>query len=120
MEDEALKAIDFINTFPHKFWISSWGTDDKYPAGFRYKILSVSEANDVIAFVIILQHRSGEKELLKSLETRGPDFDRVVAVFVSGLADEYNIDFEMQDFSACRTPDEFERLSREFGWISSE
>ena len=117
MSDDGLVSFDFVDVFPHKFWISDWSSDSQYPGGFRYKLLSARhERADVIQFLIVLQHRSGDKEVLKTLDVNASVFDPVAAIFVDGLAKRHGLDFEEQDFSSCRTLEAFDDEAALAGW----
>jgi hypothetical protein len=61
------------------------------------------ESGDVIQFLVVLQQRSGDKEVLSNLDVNASVFDRVATKFVDGLAEKHGLDFEEQDFSSCRT-----------------
>lgn len=119
MSDDGLVSFDFVDLFPHKFWISDWSSDSHYPKGFRYKLLSARrESGDVIQFLVVLQHRSGDKQVLSTLDVKASEFDRVAALFVDGLAKQYGLDFEEQDFSTCRTLEAFDEEAARTGWSS--
>jgi hypothetical protein len=95
-----------------------WGTDEAYPAGFRYKLLSaLNKPADTIELLIILQQRDGSKEVLKHYDVNAPAFDRFVATFVEGLAEKHEIAFELQDFRSCDTLEKFEAHAASFGWL---
>jgi hypothetical protein len=121
MSNDGLLEFDFVDLFPHKFWISDWSADAQYPDGFRYKLLSSRcESRDVIQFLVVLLQRSGDKEILSSLDVATSVFDQVAARFVTGLAEKYGLDFEEQDFSSCRTHAAFASESRARGWAWSD
>ena len=125
----AVLSFDFQSCFPHKFWISDWSPAEDGADQFRYKIMSGRRAGrDAIQLVIVLERGDGTKEIMQDLDVRPEGFDRVASVFVSGLADEYGLDFEEQDFSECRTFDDFDSaegvtdgqvVSREIGLFRS-
>jgi hypothetical protein len=121
LSSDGLLNVDFVEVFPHKFWISSWSSDSQYPAGFRYKLMSARrEPDNVVHFLIVLEQRSGDKEVLSSLDINAPVFDRVAAEFVDGLAAKHGLDFEEQDFSSCRTLADFDKEVARRGWTSTE
>jgi hypothetical protein len=121
MNEGGLLTLDFIRTYPHKMWISDWSSDEQYPEGFRYKILSARIVPDnVFELLIVIQQRNGEKEILKNLEVDESAFDRVSSVFVNGLRDEYSLDFEAQNFTTCRRMADFDAKSVQYGWLSRE
>lgn len=113
-------VIDFTSRFPHKFWISSWSMDEQYPSGFRYKLLSVRpEPDGPIELVIVLEDSTGAKTEMSRLDVDQSALDRMSAVFLQGLTEEYGLDFELLDFSHVRTSHEFERQAAAAGWYST-
>jgi len=121
MSEPGILSFDFRHVFPHKTWISNWSNDTQHPDGFQYKLMSARrEPENVIAFLIVLQKRSDDKEVLHSSEIPSARFDRVAAIFLDGLAKEHGIDFEEQDFSACRDLITFDAAAFRFGWKSAE
>lgn len=121
MSNDGLVTFDFVDLFPHKFWISEWSSDSEYPEGFRYKLLSTRrESVDVIQFLVVLQQRSGDKEVLSTINVTASVFDRLAATFVDGLATQHGLDFEEQDFSSCRTSEAFDREAALVGWSMTE
>jgi hypothetical protein len=115
----ALLSFDFARSFPHKVWISDWRTDESYPAGFRYKLLSARHEDlEEIELIILIEHRDGDKEVLKHLDIAAKSFERIVETFISGLAEEHNLNFQAQDFSGCRSVDSFEAAAKNSGWKS--
>ena len=114
---EPLVTIDFQDNFPHKFWISNWSRDESYPNGFRYKILSVrNRQTDYIEFLVVLEERSGYKTEMHHADVRSQAFPRISEIFVEGLRDEHNLDFQEQDFSETKTSEEFDVAIKAFGW----
>lgn len=113
--------IDFARHFPHKFWISDWSEDESYPDGFRYKLLGVrDEREQVVELVLLLEERSGEKQEMHRAQAKLAAADGYARVFVNGLAKKFALDFEEQDFTAVRTPEEFERGVAAYGWQGEE
>lgn len=114
----ALVSFDFIQSFPHKTWISTWSSDESYPGGFRYKLISARHENLAeVELIVLLQQRNGEKEVLKHLDIALSSFESIANTFLEGLAEEHGLAFEVQDFSACRTSESFEGLAKQFGWV---
>ena len=110
-------SYDFDDVYPHKIWVSSWNRDDQYPDGFRYKILSARhETAKRVELVVILEEPGGTKTEMKRMESGLSDFDRVAQVFLDGLADSYDLDFDFFDFSRCRTAQQFEEEVSAIGW----
>ena len=117
----AVLSFDFQTSFPNKFWISGWSPADDDSDAFRYKIMSARHTDkEAIRLVIVLENANGTKDVLQDLLVRREGLERVVATFVTGLTDEYGLDFEEQDFSACRTPDDFDAAAIRFGWAGHE
>ncbi len=114
---EALITVDFETRFPHHYWISTWATDEQYPKGFRYKILSVRpEPDGLFELVVVLEQRGGLKTEMENLSISPSAFERTAKIFVDGLADSYGIKFEMLDTSSCRSAEEFDRVVTRAGW----
>ena len=121
MSTDGLLDCDFVDLFPHKFWISDWSSDSQYPEGFRYKLMSARrEPGDIIQFLVVLEQRSGDKEVLSDLNVNALVFDRVATKFVDGLAEKHGLDFEKQDFSSCRTLAAFDAEAARLGWTMTE
>jgi len=119
--NSALLSFDFLTVFPHKTWISDWSTDAVEADRFRYKLMSSRDVSEgVIQFLVVLQKHDGTKEVLKHLRVSLNAFDRVAAVFIEGLADQYGLDFQEQDFSSCTTPERFEEVALGYRWTSGE
>ncbi|HLQ76144.1 MAG TPA: hypothetical protein VK210_02255 [Terriglobia bacterium] len=115
---EAIVSYDFIDTFPLWIWVSSWATDDSYPAGFRYKLFSTRSAQEECEFVLVLEERNGEKSEMKRLSGPSAAVRRTALVLVKGLGETYGIEFDEFDFSDVKTAEEFERRVEEFEWPS--
>src|SRR5262245_38724075 len=108
---QALISIDFRDTFPHKFWISTWSKDDSYPMGFRYKLLSVRDnRSDYIELIIVLEEPGGYKTEMKRIDVKISTFDDVAWGFVRGFEETYGIEFQAQDFSEVKTKEEYDDL----------
>ena len=117
---DAFVSIDFQKLFPHKYWVSSWSSDEQYPAGFRYKLLSVRpEPEGLIVLVVILEEKSGAKTEMNRLSVSPSALDRTATIFVDGLSDEYNIEFSELDLTKVRSESEFERIVQAAGWSSA-
>ena len=120
-KEAGLMSFDFHHVFPHKTWISTWKEDESYPAGFRYKVMSAHDrVANTMELLVILQQRDGLKEVLKHLDVNAEAFDRYATIFVDGLTELYEIEFEEQDFRNCSTAEEFEALAERFGWYEPD
>jgi hypothetical protein len=114
---QSLVPLDFIATFPHKYWVSDWAKDESYPKGFRYKILSLrNNEKDMIHIVLLLEESNGVKNEMERAELPKSGAERMCAVLEDGLSEKYGIQFQKLDLSAARSPDEFERKITEAGW----
>jgi hypothetical protein len=114
---EGFVSIDFITRFPHKYWVSSWSVDDQYPAGFRYKLLSVRpEPEGLIELVVLLEEKSGAKIEMSRLSVSPSALDRTAATFTDGLAAEYKLQFSELDLTGVRSEADFERIVMAAGW----
>ena len=112
-----LVSFDFARFFPQKFWVSNWASDETYPAGFCYKILTVRDKVDHKAELVLVRlQRNGTKEELHRAAVPIEELDKAASIFSVGLAKKFGLDFEEQDFSAVRTLEEFRALSQKYGW----
>jgi hypothetical protein len=109
---------DFVRSFPHKFWISNWSSDETYPEGFRYKVLSTRWIeNEFIELVLVLQKRDGSKQEMKRLEIRHDRFDDLAQRFCNSLEKQFGIEFKEQDLSFVSNEAEFDKAAQDLGWI---
>ena len=108
---------DFERFFPHKSWVSNWTTDETYPDGYCYKILSVrDEVDRNVELILVRSFRDGTKEELHRARVRVCDVDNAAGIFSRGLADKYGLDFEEQDYMTARSLEEFRVLTQKYGW----
>ena len=115
---EAIVSYDFVDTFPLWIWVSSWATDDSYPAGFRYKRFSTRSPQDECELILVLEERNGEKTEMKRLSGPPAAVLHTAKVFVEGLGESYGIEFNEFDFSDIKSSEEFERRVEELEWPS--
>lgn len=119
-DDEFLGALvtyDFVTCFPHVNWISNWSSDDQYPDGFRYKVLTVRhEPERKIEVVVIMEERSGGKIERARLDIAAETFDKHARSLVAELAACFEIEFEKDDLSDVKTAEELEKRIEELGW----
>jgi hypothetical protein len=114
---QGIISIDFNETFPYKFWISTWSKDESYPLGFRYKLLSVRNTNDdFVELVIVLEEPDGYKTEMKRMDIEISAFDDFAGGFVRGFEETYGIEFQLQDFSQVKAKEEFDALSKKMTW----
>jgi hypothetical protein len=112
-----LVTYDFERFFPHKSWVSGWTTDETYPAGFCYKILSVRDEVDArVELVLVRAFRDGAKEELHRARVRIGEADDAASIFSRGLAQNFGLDFETQDYTTARSLEQFHVLTQEYGW----
>ena len=116
-EPKAIVSWDFIQSFPHKIWISGWSSDESYPAGFRYKFFSTRKTeDDFIETVLVMEERGGIKTERKRFDVRADRFDGFVRGFLDGLEKKFGIDFELQDLSAVKASAELDQVIGKLGW----
>lgn len=109
--------LDFVRFFPHKFWVSTWGTDLSYPDGFRYKLLTVrDETERRVELVLLLEQRDGDKLEMHRATIDMRQVDGYAGAFWKGLEEEHGVSFEEQDFTAARSIIEFDEAVAAHGW----
>jgi hypothetical protein len=107
MSQDAFLRFDFESWYPYKFWVSSWSSDESYPEGFRYKILSgVNSETNAVKLVLLLEEANGDKTEMKRLEADLKKADGVAKIFVDGLSESYELDFEEQDYSEANSKEQ--------------
>lgn len=117
MGDEPLIKIDFLNTFPGKYWMSNWSKDEKYPNGYRYKLLSsINHQKDIAELVVVIEERDRSKTEMARMDVALSSLNRIAATFTNRLSDSYALDFDFQDYSTITTAEEFEKLIFQAGW----
>jgi hypothetical protein len=113
----ALVTYDFVTCFPHVNWISNWSSDDEYPKGFRYKVLSVRhDPGCKVEVVVVMEEADGGKIERVRFDVATHAFDRNARSLVANLAARFKLDFEECDLSDVRTADEFAMRIEELGW----
>ena len=116
-DQDPLITINFKETFPGIYWISKWSTDESYPDGYRYKLLSnVNRETGLAELVVVIEETGGLKTEMSRLEVEVSALERVGQVFVDGLEDDFGLDFEMQDYTHINTADEYEAEIYKNGW----
>jgi len=119
-DDEFLGALvtyDFVTRFPHVGWISNWSSDDQYPGGFRYKILTVRHGPErEIEVVLVMEETRGNKIERLRFDVAAEAFDKSVRPLMAKLATRFKIEFEEDDLSDVRMAEEFEKRIKEIGW----
>ena len=116
MSNSAFLSVDFVKRFPYKFWVSTWGRDESYPDGFRYKILTARDLDlNVIDLVLVLEEKSGDRSELKHLHINLETIDKYARTFADALASKFDIEFQEQDYSSAKTNADFRKLINQFG-----
>ena len=112
--------IDFHNSYPYKFAISSWGTDSE--GKFQYKILTNHlPSTSSSYFVVILQRSNGDKTILMNDIIKTSVVDGYLRVFCKGLVDKNpGIDFEIQDASHIDKSEDFSNWAADHGWTEND
>jgi hypothetical protein len=119
--EEAFVSFDFISHFPFKYYISTWNSDEQYPEGFRYKLLSCKHQDDpFIEVILLLQEKHGLKTEMNRVDIKEDSFDRLVGIILKSLENMHDISFEEQDYSACVNSDAFEEKAIINGWLFND
>ena len=109
--------FDYQRWFPHIFWVSQWTSDDSYPNGYCYKLLSVrDEVTGRVEVVVLLAERNGNKHEMTRFSISLVEVRGAAKIWVDGLSKRFNLDFEEQDYSAICTQDEFNDETQKYGW----
>ncbi|HSY44023.1 MAG TPA: hypothetical protein VK811_08925 [Candidatus Acidoferrum sp.] len=109
--------FDFRHVYPHVFWVSNWISDNAYPDGVAYKILSVrNELLDKAELVLVRFFRDGGKEVLHRAHIPLKEVKEAAHFIINGLSKEFHLDFLEQDFHTARTLDDFHALTSKYGW----
>jgi len=108
--------LDFMRTFPHVFWVSSIGRDERSSESCRYKVFTVRHEPEMNIEVLLLRESlDGNKTILAHL--RAP-LDKFAGTedMVRRLGQETSVIFDRFDLSSIRTFDEFKPRAIEIGW----
>jgi hypothetical protein len=114
---DVLPSIDFRAVFPYLAWLSTEGHDDKYPDGFRDKLLSVRSADSqTVEFALIRELSDGTKTV--ALHARGPlsPFGETATALVNDFSRRYAIRFERIDLTDVRDLETFRARAAGLGW----
>ena len=113
---EAYIRLDFTQTFPHMFWVSTVSYDSEAPDGFRYKMFATRhEPGMVIELLLLRQMEDGRKRQVFHMQAPIDKFAAADGV-IRELESSANVSFEQFDFSSIRTFDEFRSKAIEVGW----
>jgi hypothetical protein len=115
-EPEGYARLDFTRTFPHVFWVSSVGYDNRSPEGFRYKVFSVRHEPDMTVELILLRESvNGAKTKVSHMQAPIDKFSATDAM-VRQLGQDTSVTFERFDLRETRTFEEFRAKAIEIGW----
>ena len=119
-EPEGYARLDFIRTFPHVFWVSSIGYDERSPKGFRYKVLTMRHEPEMLIELILLRESvSGKKTKVTHMQAPIDRFG-VTEDMVRQLGQDQSVSFERFDLTDIRTFDEFRARVIEIGWDAAQ
>jgi len=111
-----LLRFDFVSSFPYVCWTSTWQSDEEFPQGFCYKILSGrNERSGMIEAVLVRDLRDGSKEELLRFEAPQEQFSPETNI-IPDLESRLSIRFTRIDLSAVRTCEELEERAPALGW----
>jgi hypothetical protein len=118
MRDTHLQAIDFIRTFPYRFWYSAWFADEDHPAGCRYKILSTRTApSGPFEVVVLVQLADGSTSEADRSQLSEAAFEKTAQLYVDGLSQNGKLVMFAVDLIRCRDRDAMQRILDEAGWF---
>ena len=112
-----LPLIDFREVFPYLAWLSTEGHSDKYPDGFRYKLLSVRTADaKTVEFALIRVLHDGTE--MVALHARGPlePFGESATALVRDFSRRTGVEFRRIDLTDVRDPETFRAKAADLGW----
>lgn len=112
---QGLPAVDFATVYPHLVWVSTEGRDAEYPAGFRYKLLSVKRGEQV-EFVLIRDVANGTKTIAMHAKGAISKFEGAASGMLSRLGTKFDVSFERFDFREITSVEEFKKLAAKIGW----
>jgi hypothetical protein len=117
-EPQPLVSFDFKRYFPHKFWVSNWKKDEEYPAGFRYKLLSVRDEQENRIELVTVMEEPGEIKTERDRSTIAPPeaFERLVPGYVAKLEETFGIEFALTDVSDIRDEENWKSVSEDEGF----
>jgi hypothetical protein len=119
-EPEGFVRLDFTRTFPHVFWVSGIGYDDRSPEGFRYKVLTMRREPEMLIELILLRESvNGAKTQLAHMQAPIDKFGTTDDM-VRQLGQDKSVSFERFDLTDIRTFDEFRAKSIEIGWEAAQ
>jgi hypothetical protein len=115
---EGFVSFDFKNTFPYIYWVSDWVSDEAYPDGFRYKMLTVQNiSTQEFEAVLVLEERNGNKTEMKRYSGPvGSAALQQLRKFILGIEESFGVELEEQDLSDVRTAADFEARTSQLGW----
>jgi hypothetical protein len=109
--------FDYERWFPHIFWISQWVTDNSFPEGYCYKILSVRDQTAKrVELVVLLNERNGDKSEMHRFSITTEHARPAGQDWATMLAKKFALEFEEQDYTGVSTSDEFNTATQTYGW----
>ena len=112
-------SFDFVGSFPHRYWFSTWTTDAEHPEGVRYKLFSTrSETTGRIELVVATEDRAAHYTVIDRTEVSAPSFEKTAAVYVDGLNESLKVTFFAIDLTRQRTPADVMRILVDAGWYT--
>jgi len=120
LEPEGYARLDFTRAFPHVFWVSSIGYDERSPKGFRYKVLTMRHEPEMLIELILLRESvSGKKTKVTHMQAPIDRFG-VTEDMVRQLGQDQSVSFERFDLTDIHTFDEFRARAIEIGWDAAQ
>jgi len=111
--------IDYVHRFPHRYWFSTWTTDEEHPEGVRYKLFSARpEPSGPIELVVAAEDKAAKFTVVDRTSVSASNFEKTVAVYVDGLSDSLGVSFFAIDLSRQRTPADTMRILVDAGWYT--
>jgi hypothetical protein len=112
-------AFDFVRTFPHRYWFSTWTGDEGDQGDVRYKLFSSrSGVTGKIELVVATEDRSARYTVIDRAEVSASSFEKTAAVYVDGLADSLKVTFFAIDLTRQHTAADVMRILVDAGWYT--
>lgn len=111
--------IDYVHRFPHRYWFSTWTTDEEHPDGVRYKLLSArQDSTGPVELVVVAEDRRAKLTVVDRTSVSASAFEKTVAVYVDGLSDSLGVSFFAIDLSRQHTAADTMRILVDAGWYT--
>lgn len=116
-DPQPLVSLDFERFFPYKFWVSDWKKDEEYPAGFRYKLLSVRDEQENQIELVTVMEEPGEIKTERDRSTFPPEaFEKFIPSYLAKLKETFGIEFALTDVSDIRSVEDWQGVSKGEGF----